>query len=102
MSICYYPKPYYLILLIMTETEVFEIVRKRLIEQFPHCFRLWALMCYEPACEDKNCAECLLHRSCVTSWEVSIVLPQLEREFGKKYPVSPPEFYEVIKFFADS
>ncbi len=86
----------------MTEDEVFRIVQQRLIVHFPHCFRLFALMCYEPGCKIGDCWECWFRRVYVTPWEISRVLPELEEEFGKKCALERPELYDVVKFFADS
>lgn len=86
----------------MTEEEVFKIARQHLLDHFPHCYSLWAFMCYEPGCKTSKCWECWFRRVRITPWEIECILPELEEEFGKKCSLKQPEFYDVVKFFADS
>lgn len=87
---------------IMKEKEVFELVKARLIAHFPHAYRRLGLMCYEPLCRQKKCWFCYQRRPCVCAWEISVVLPDIEKSLGKKCSLNQPSLVEVVQFYADS
>lgn len=85
----------------MERQEVFHTVIKVLIEHFPHALYHLAMACDEKRCCSKDCRMCYFRRPQISSWEVSCILPDLEQIFGRKCPLNPPEFYDVVKFYTD-
>lgn len=85
----------------MTEQEVFKVVIEELIKKLPHYAFHYATTCYDITCSDGECWNCYMRRPRISKWEVSQVIPQLEVIFSKRCTLERPNFYEVIKFFAD-
>ncbi len=86
----------------MTEREVFYIIKKILIDHFPHRAYVLSMACYVASCRSKDCWNCWFHRSNISKWEISCVLPEIECAFGHKCPLESPDLQEIVGFYAGS